>query len=141
MKALPTKFGQVAQTKKEKGGVDAEGRETPCDGGKQRHGRKRYGNWWLVVVLFWRHCSLWINLLLTFVVLNFIFCSICHRETIDERGVQRKRESHAKSGASQRGTLGSLQKQQRLRQQTNAVGIPGTLCVNRGEQCLRQGQK
>ena len=73
MKALPTKFGQVAQTKKEKGGVDAEGRETPCDGGKQRHGRKRYGNWWLVVVLFWRYCSLLFNLLLTFFVLNVFF--------------------------------------------------------------------
>ena len=58
-----------------------------------------------------------------------IVCSICHRETIDERGVQSKRESHAKSGASQRGTLGSLQKQQRLRHQSNAVGIPGTLFV------------
>jgi len=67
-----------------------------------------------------------------------IVCSICHRETIDERGVQSKRKSNAKSGACQRGAVGSLQKQQRLRQQSNALLIPGTICVNRGEQCLRQ---
>ena len=45
------------------------------------------------------------------------------------------------SGASQRGDVGSLQKKQQLRQQSNVFGIPGTLCVNRSEQCLRQGQK
>ena len=138
MKALPTKFGQVAQTKKEKGGVDAEGRETPCDGGKQRHGRKRYGGAVFGDSVVLEVLFIVVQLVVNFFCVECIFSSICHRETIDERGVQSKRKSHAKSGASQRGAVGSLQKQQRLRQQSNAVGIPGTLCVNRGEQCVRQ---
>ena len=100
MKALPTKFGQVAQTKKEKGGVDAKRRETPCDGGKQRHGRKRYGNWWLVVVLFWRYCSLLFNLLLTFFVLNVFFVQFATgkrltREEFKARGNRMQRAGQA----------------------------------------------
>jgi hypothetical protein len=75
----------------------------------------------------------------------FIFCVLrvlfIEKFIFDERSSKFKVKTRGnrmqQSGASQRGTLGSLQKQQQ-RQQSNVFGIPGTLCVNRSEQCLRQ---
>jgi hypothetical protein len=75
----------------------------------------------------------------------FIFCVLrvlfIEKFIFDERSSKFKVKTRGnrmqQSGASQRGAVGSLQKQQQ-RQQSNVFGIPGTLCVNRSEQCLRQ---
>ena len=104
MKALPTKFGQVAQTKNEKGGVDAEGRDTPCDGGKQRHGRKRYGGavfgGSVVLRLLFIVVQLVVQLVVNFFCVEFIFLSIATgkrltREEFKARGNRMQRGGQA----------------------------------------------